>query len=173
MQFSLVITVVGTISSHPDNFILNCNVALMEFWYLISLFVSKMREEKEGRKRYKKTAQEKYGRILSFLCVLIIEVCSEFGIYKELRAWSVRKTSTYTNPLLKHHAGKSVIPGMYYPAMGTNTSTSRSPFLCSQLRMQPAKKRPMSLGQLKDLTFSINSSHIFSIHKEILQSTTI
>lgn len=72
MQFSLVIMVVGTISSHPDNFILNCNVALMEFWYLISLFAKKMREEKKHRKRYKEIGQEKGGRIFSFLCVLII-----------------------------------------------------------------------------------------------------
>lgn len=48
MQFSLVIMAVGTISSHPDNFILNRNVAIREFLYLISLFVSKMREETKG-----------------------------------------------------------------------------------------------------------------------------
>lgn len=64
MQFSLVIMVVGTISSHPDNFILNCNVALREFCYLISLFVSKRREEKKRRKIYKEIAQEKGGRTL-------------------------------------------------------------------------------------------------------------
>lgn len=62
MQFSLVMIVVGTVSSHPDNFILNCDVVLMEFWYLISLFVSKMREEKKGR--YRKAEQEKEGGIL-------------------------------------------------------------------------------------------------------------
>lgn len=62
MQFSLVIMVVGTISSHPDNFILNCNFAQREFCYLISLFVSKMRKEKKERKRYKEITQEKGGR---------------------------------------------------------------------------------------------------------------
>lgn len=47
MQFSLVMIVVGTVSSHPDNFILNCDVVLMEFWYLISLFVSMGGKRKE------------------------------------------------------------------------------------------------------------------------------
>lgn len=57
--------------------------------------------------------------------------------------------------------------------MGTKVNTIRSPLWCPQLQMQPAKKRPMPPGQLEDLTFSINSSQIFSSKKGILQSTTI
>lgn len=55
--------VVGTISSHPDNFILNCNAVLMEFWYLISLFVSKMRKEKKGKDtgKWGKKKEEEYS----------------------------------------------------------------------------------------------------------------
>lgn len=57
--------VVGTVSSHPDNFILNCNVVLMEFWYL---FVSKMREEKKGKDTGKqgKKKEEDYCHFYMF-----------------------------------------------------------------------------------------------------------
>jgi len=48
VKFSLIVTVAGAIGSHPDNFNLHCNVVLMEFWYLISLFLSKkVRKKKE------------------------------------------------------------------------------------------------------------------------------
>lgn len=59
--------VVGTISSHPDNFILNCNAVLMEFWYLISLFVSKMRKEKK-EKIQENRARKRRRSILISVC---------------------------------------------------------------------------------------------------------